>query len=75
MKEVIAIIESGDDGTYSIHAPQLENVIIGEGDSVDEAKSDFENSYQEMLESYIIDGVPIPNELREIGFEYRNELG
>ena len=29
MKIVIAIIEKGSDGLYGIHAPELENVIIG----------------------------------------------
>lgn len=70
MKKVIAIIEHGGDGSYCIHAPQLENVIIGEGDTIDEAMSDFENSYQEMMESYNNTGVQIPDELRDIEFEY-----
>lgn len=74
MKKVIAIIERGEDGTYGIHAPQLENVIIGEGDTVAEAKEDFLNSYNEMAESYIDDGAPVPEELRDIEFEYRYDI-
>lgn len=74
MKKVIAIIERGEDGTYGIHAPQLENVIIGEGETVAEAKEDFLNSYNEMAESYIDDGAPVPEELRDIEFEYRYDI-
>lgn len=74
MKKVIAIIERGEDGTYGIHAPQLENVIIGEGDTVAEAKEDFLNSYNEMAESYIDAGTPVPEELRDVEFEYRYDI-
>ena len=74
MKKVTAIIEKGEDGSYSIHAPELENVIIGEGDTVAEAKADFANSYAEMVEAYIDDGKPVPAELRDVEFEYRYDL-
>lgn len=74
MKKVIAIIEKGDDGLYGIHAPELENVIIGCGDTVAEAKIDFENSYQEMVECYIDDRRPVPEELCDIEFEYRYDI-
>lgn len=74
MRKVTAIIEKGEDGSYSIHAPELENVIIGEGDTVAEAKDDFANSRNEMLEAYIDEGLPVPEELRDVEFEYRYDL-
>ena len=74
MKKVIAIIEKGEDGTYGIYSPELENFILGSGDNVIEAKEDFENSYSEMVESYIDEGRPIPEELKDIEFEYRYDL-
>ena len=74
MKKVIAIIERGEDGSYGIHAPELENVIIGDGNTVVEAKEDFLNSYNEMAESYIDDGQPVPEELKDVEFEYRYDL-
>ena len=74
MKKVIAIIEKGEDGTYGIYSPELENFILGSGDNVIEAKEDFENSYGEMVESYIDEGRPIPEELKDIEFEYRYDL-
>lgn len=74
MKKVIAIIEKGEDGTYGVYSPKLENVIIGSGDNVTEAKRDFENSYNEMVELYIDEGRPVPEELRDVEFEYRYDL-
>lgn len=74
MKKVIAIIEKGDDGIYGIHAPELENVIIGSGDNVAAAKEDFENSYNEVVEVFIDEKRPVPEELRDVEFEYRYDI-
>lgn len=74
MKTVKAIIERGDDGTYGVCAPELENVIIGSGDTVAEAKDDFENSYREMLEAYTESGKAVPDELKDVEWEYRYDL-
>ena len=74
MKKIIALIEKGDDGFYGIHAPELENVIIGSGKTVDEAKEDFLEGYTEMLETYNYDGKTVPEELKDIEFEYRYDI-
>ena len=74
MKKVIALIEKGEDGLYGVNAPELKNVIIGSGENVDEAKEDFLEGYQEMVETYIEDGRPIPEELKDIEFEYRYDI-
>lgn len=74
MKKVIAIIEKGEDGSYGIHAPKLKNCIIGDGDTVAEAKEDFLIGYQEMIESYVDFGKPIPEELQGIEFVYQYDI-
>ena len=74
MKKVTAIIERGEDGIYGIYAPSLENVISGSGSTVAEAKTDFLECYGEMVESYIDDGLPVPDELKDVEFEYRYDL-
>lgn len=74
MKKVIALIEKGEDGLFGVHAPELENVIIGSGETVDEAKEDFLEGYQEMVETYIDDGKPVPEELKDVEFEYRYDI-
>ena len=71
---VIAIIEKGEDGIYGIHAPKLQNVIIGSGYSVNEVKEDFLIGYQEMVEAYEKNGKPVPKELQDIEFVYQYDL-
>lgn len=39
-----ALIEKGKDGTFGIFTPDLNSTIIGEGNTVAEAKADFKNS-------------------------------
>ena len=69
MKKVIVTIERGEDGGYSLYAPDLQNVIIGMGDTVEQAKVDFSAGYRGMVETYQEDGVPVPAELRGVEFE------
>ncbi|MCH5172915.1 MAG: type II toxin-antitoxin system HicB family antitoxin [Bacteroidales bacterium] len=69
-----AVIEKGKDGRFGIFTPDIEHVIIGEGASVAEAKADFENSLAEMIASYTEDGGELPDELRDIEFEYKYDI-
>ena len=66
-KEVLVVVESDEDGVQ-VHAPSLENTIIGTGNDIDEAKIDFYNSYWEVMNSY--SGEIIPEELRNIKFKF-----
>ncbi len=66
-----ALIERGKDGIFGIYTPDIETTIIGSGSTVAEAKSDFENSVKEVLAYYEETGKPIPEELKEITFEYK----
>jgi predicted RNase H-like HicB family nuclease len=74
MKKIVAIIEKGEDGSYGIHSPKLKNFFFGEGETVVEAKEDYLNSYQEMIESYVNWGKPIPEELQNIEFVYQYDI-
>lgn len=74
MKKIVAIIEKGEDGSYGIHSPKLKNFFFGEGETVVEAKEDYLNSYQEMIESYVDFGKPIPEELQGIEFVYQYDI-
>lgn len=74
MKKVIALIEKGDEGLFGVHAPELENVIIGSGETVNDAKEDFLDGYREMVETYIDDGLQVPEELKDVEFEYRYDI-
>lgn len=66
-KEIFVVVESDEDGVQ-VHAPSLENTIIGTGSNINEAKIDFYNSYWEVMNSY--SGEIIPEELRNIKFKF-----
>jgi predicted RNase H-like HicB family nuclease len=69
-----ALIEMGKDGTFGIFTPDINHTIIGDGETVAEAKADFENSVKEMILSYTENGRNIPDELKDIEFEYKYDL-
>ena len=71
-----AVIETGPDGGFDIFLPDIEcAVFFGDGDTVQEAKEDLLNSYQEVLEVYKEEGRPIPEELQDLEFEYKYDIG
>jgi len=69
-----ALIEMGENGTFSVFTPDLKNTIWGEGDTVLEAKKDFLNSYEEVLLSYRDKSEKIPNELKNLEIVYRYDI-
>jgi predicted RNase H-like HicB family nuclease len=69
-----ALIEKGKDSTFSIFTPDINHVIIGEGNNVHDAKADFENSVKEMLASYTETGRKVPKELQDIEFEFKYDV-
>ena len=59
-------IEKQSDGTYIAYNTTGDMVqLIGTGDTVSEAKSDFMDSIEEIIESYKEDAQPVPAELTE----------
>ena len=69
-----ALIEKGKDGTFGVYTPDLQHTIIGEGKTVADAKSDFENSIKEVFASYTETGKKIPTELQGVEFEYKYDI-
>lgn len=69
-----ALIEKGADGTFGVFTPDIESTIIGEGATVAEAKADFERSVREMIASYLDAGEELPQELKDIEFEYKYDV-
>ena len=70
----IALIERSKDGTFGIFTPDIDHTIIGDGNTVEEAKADFENSVQEMILSYTETDKEIPDELKDIQFVYKYDI-
>ena len=69
-----ALIERGKDGTFGVFTPDINHTIIGDGNTVEEAKADFENSVREMPLSYTETGREIPDELTDIQFVYKYDI-
>ena len=69
-----ALIERGKDGTFGVFTPDINSTIIGEGNTVEEAKSDFENSVLEIIQFYKEDGIDLPDELKDIQFVYKYDV-
>ncbi len=72
--KTIALIEKGKDGTFGVYAPTMECTIIGEGNTVEAAISDFENSAREMIASYTDLGEALPDELVGLEFAYKYDV-
>jgi DNA-binding transcriptional regulator YdaS (Cro superfamily) len=66
-----ALIERAGDGIFTIFTPDMESTIIGSGATVADAKSDFEVSVNAVLSYYNESGKQVPDELKEIEFEYK----
>lgn len=74
MKTTVALIEKGEDGTYGIYTPDLQSVIVGEGETVEEAKDDFENSVIEVRKAFSEKRKTLPKELQELKFIYKFDV-
>jgi len=72
--KTIALIEKGKDSMYTIFTPKINSFIIGIGNTVEEAKVDFENSVKEVKESYLENNEELPKELQSITFEYKYDI-
>ena len=72
--KTIAIIERGKDGSYGIYTPDLENTISGNGVTLEAAKRDFEEAYNEVSDTFALMGAPLPEELKDLEFEYHYDL-
>ena len=69
-----ALIERGKDGTFGIFTQDINSIIIGEGNTIEEAKIDFENSVKEIIQFYKQDGIELPDELKDIQFVYKYDF-
>lgn len=60
MRKINAIIERASDGTYSIYsdADDLDYLVTGTGQTVEEAKERFEGGYSDIKRVYAEDGKP-----------------
>ena len=75
MNKTRVIIEKGKDGSFGLYTPDTKcTTLIGEGNTVEEAKEDFNICYQEILDYYKEENKPIPEELQNLQFEYEYDV-
>ena len=73
---VLAIIEKGTDGFYSIYSDTtlLNHGLGGYGSSEEEAKADFMQSIEEAKDMIAEAGEPIPNDAESIQVEFKYDI-
>lgn len=71
MATIIVRIERSKDGAYWLNSEGLQNVLVGTGSTIEEAKEDFRLCLQDMIDSYTECGEAVPEELKDLEFEYR----
>ena len=69
-----ALIEKTPDGGYVVYSSDINSTIIGWGATVIEAKADFENALQEVVRVYAEIGEDLPEELKGIELEYKDNI-
>ena len=70
-----AVIETGPEGGFDIYLPDMEHhIFYGDGETVQEAKDNLLETYQEILDMYKEDGEPVPEELQDLEFEYKYDI-
>ena len=74
MRKTLAIIEKDENG-YGVYTPDLkDSVISGSGMSVEAAKADFLTAYKEVIDSYTDSREAVPDELKDLTFEYKYDV-
>ena len=73
MSKITVIIEKDKNG-FGAFTASTKSTILGEGKTVEEAKADLMNSFNEVLETYTQIGQEIPEELKDPEFEYTYDI-
>ena len=74
--KILAIIEKGTDGLYSIYSDDmlLNHGLGGYGSSVEEAKADFMESIKEAKGMITEESIPLPNQMEYIDVTFKYDL-
>ena len=71
--KTLVIIER-DKAGYSAYTNDLSIIIHGSGASVQEAKEEMLAGYKDLLDYYADSGEPVPEELKDLTFEYKYDI-
>ena len=71
--KAFVIIEKDETG-FAACTENLTTVLHGSGSSVQEAKEELIAGYQDLLDYYVAIGEPVPDELKDLSFEYKYDI-
>ena len=69
----LVIISKNKDG-YAAYTDNLMTILHGSGASVQEAKEEMLAGYKDLLDYYSDSGEPVPEELKDLTFEYKYDI-
>lgn len=73
MKTLVLVERSN--GNVGLYTPNLKSaILIGIGDTLEEAKADLLSALEDVRACYTEEGQPIPEDLQDIEFEYRDYI-
>lgn len=71
--KALVIIEKDRHG-YAAYTDNLMTILHGSGASVQEAKDEMMSCYRDVLDYYAESGEPVPDELKDLTFEYKYDI-
>ena len=71
--KTLVIIEKDQTG-YAAYTDNLSTVLHGSGTTVQDAKEELMAGYQELLDYYAASGETVPDELKDLTFEYKYDI-
>ena len=71
--KTLVIIER-DKAGYSAYTNDLSIILHGSGASVQEAKDEMMSCYRDVLDYYAESDEPVPDELKDLTFEYKYDI-
>ena len=71
--KTLVIIER-DKAGYSAYTNDLSIILHGSGESVQEAKDEMMSCYRDVLDYYAESDEPVPDELKDLTFEYKYDI-
>lgn len=74
MRKILVLIEKDENGYGACTINTETSVVYGSGKTVEEAKADMMDTYEELMECYREEGTPIPEEWQDPEFEYTYDI-
>ena len=74
MRKILVLIEKDENGYGACTINTETSVVYGSGKTVEEAKADMMETYEELMDFYHEEGKPVPEEWIDPEFEYTYDI-